>query len=443
MGKNKHAFYSELIWASTGLVLLLFIGYLTDYPWLFLTIGLLIYIFWHLKQLTRLINWLENNKEIPPDALGFWGDVFRHLYRIQRHNRQRQEKLIMLLERYKESTEAMPDATIIINEQGEIEWFNSKCVRYFGLRKKHDYGLLLTNVIRSPVLWEFLEQHDKDDNFQGVLEMSAPDNERILSIRLIHYRQKYLLIARNITSMVKLKTMRKDFVANVSHELRTPLTVINGYLETLQEYLQDEPLYTSPIQLMQQQSCRMGHIVEDLLLLSKIESNEKRTLSNDFVDMHGLLSILKKEALALSNGKQSISLINSGKRWLKGDSNELQSAFSNLISNAIHYTPQGGIIIIRWLFDGQQACFAVEDNGEGIADHHLVRLTERFYRIDVGRSRATGGTGLGLAIVKHVLTHHHSQLEIDSKVGQGSVFYCKFPDKMLTVDDPQEKPASH
>ena len=432
MNQDKYYFFNEIFWISAGLIALLLFGYAVGSPWFLFSLGLLIYIFWHLRQLTRLIQWLSKNElDMPPDAGGFWGDIFRHLYRIQRHNRHRQEKLVVLLNRYKESTEALPDATIILGRNWEIEWFNSKCISYFGLKKNQDLGQPLTNLIRSPVLLAFIEEHKADSN-QHTLEIPSPDNELMLSIRLIPYGSKYLLIARDVSSIQKLKTMRRDFVANVSHELRTPLTVISGYLETLEEHLKDEPVYVNSIQLMQQQSHRMCHIVEDLLLLSTIESNERRTLKNDFIDMNALIMMLKKEALVLSNGRHKIEAIASDIKWLKGDNNELQSAFSNLVSNAIRYTPAGGKISIRWYRDKNgQGCFEVQDNGEGLAEHHVKRLTERFYRVDVGRSRDTGGTGLGLAIVKHVITHHQGKLVINSKIGIGSVFRCEFPKKML------------
>ncbi len=438
MGQNKHYLFNEIIWISIGLIGLLLFGYAIGNPWLLFSLGLVIYIFWHLRQLTRLVHWLSNNQlDMPPDAGGLWGEVFRHLYRIQRHNRHRQEKLMVVLNRYKESTEALPDATIILGGNWEIEWFNSKCETYFGLKKKKDVGQSLTNLIRSPILLDFIENHscEKKDGVEKVkdtLEIPSPDNKKILSIRLIPYGHKFLLIARDVTSIQKLKTIRQDFVANVSHELRTPLTVLSGYLETLEDHLHDEPVYASSIQLMQQQSNRMCHIVEDLLLLSTIESNEKHTLKKEFIDMNALIMMLKKEALVLSNGKHNIELENSDLKWLKGDNNELQSAFSNLISNAIRYTPEGGDISIRWyLNENEKGCFEVQDNGDGIAQHHVERLTERFYRVDVGRSRDKGGTGLGLAIVKHVVAHHHGQLIISSEVGKGSVFRCEFPKKML------------
>ncbi|MDX2503482.1 MAG: phosphate regulon sensor histidine kinase PhoR [Gammaproteobacteria bacterium] len=433
MSQDRSFFFSEIFWIATALIVLLVFGYAIGEPWFFFSLGLLIYIAWHLKQLSRLIAWLSNNAlDMPPDASGFWGDIFRHLYRIQRHNRHRQEKLMVLLNRYKDSTEAMPDGTIILGRNWEIEWFNSKCEKYFGLKKNHDIGQPFTNLIRNPALPDFLESNRNSFEANSMLDMSSPDNKRTLSIRLIPYGRKHLIIARDITKIQKLKEIRKDFVANVSHELRTPLTVITGYLEALEDHLKDQPQYTSPIQLMQQQSNRMCSIVEDLLLLSKIESNEKKVLQNEYVNIPALLMMFKKEALVLSGGRHQIDVIVEDVKWLRGDSKELQSAFSNLISNAIRYTPEGGEIIIRWYIDAQQqGCFEVQDSGEGIAEHHLDRITERFYRIDVGRSRATGGTGLGLAIVKHVLNHHEARLVIESQIGAGSLFRCEFPAGMI------------
>ncbi len=444
MNQDKYYFFNEIFWMSLSLIGLLLLGYAIGSPWFLFSLGLLAYIFWHLRQLTRLILWLSKNElDMPPDAGGFWGDVFHHLYRIQRHNRHRQEKLLVVLNRYKESTEAMPDATLILGRNWEIEWFNSKCENYFDLKKNQDIGQLFTNLIRSPTLLAFIEKQSiknrnkvKTGNMatsQQTLELPSPDNKRILSIRLIPYGNKYLLIARDVTSIQKLKTMRRDFVANVSHELRTPLTVISGYLETLEDHLKDEPVYTNSIHLMQQQSHRMCHIVEDLLLLSTIESNEQRVLKNEFIDMNALIMMLKKEALVLSHGRHVIEAESpSGLKWLKGDRNELQSAFSNLVSNAVRYTPDEGQITIRWFTDEKnQACFEVQDNGEGIAEQHVERLTERFYRVDVGRSRDTGGTGLGLAIVKHVITHHQGKLVILSQLGMGSIFRCVFSKQMV------------
>lgn len=433
MNPDENSFSKEIILVSAGLILLLLFGYLVGYPWLFFSLGLLVYIFWHLRQLSQLIHWLENNAlDMPPDAHGFWGDVFRHLYRIQRHNRHRHEKLLVLLNRYKESTEAMPDATIILGRNWEIEWLNKKCKNYLGLKPRKDVGQLLTNLIRTPVFLEFLKLDNIQAQEKNVLEMNSPDNKKKLSIRLIPFGKKYLLIARDISKIQRLREVRKDFVANVSHELRTPLTVISGYLETLSEHLKDDSMYSSSIDHMQQQSNRMCRIIEDLLLLSKIEGREKRDKPSDLVNMPALIMMLKKEALVLSDNQHTIDVDVEDIQWLQGDENELRSAFTNLISNAIRYTPPGGDITIRW-YQGKKnnACFEVEDSGEGIAKNHIARLTERFYRVDVGRSRTSGGTGLGLAIVKHVLNHHDACLVIKSELNVGSVFRCEFPEKLV------------
>jgi len=432
MNLDENSFGKEILWVSVGLIALILFGYFVGYPWLFFSLGLLIYIFWHLRQLSLLIHWLENNAlDMPPDSHGFWGDVFRHLYRIQRHNRHRHEKLLVLLNRYKESTEAMPDATIILGRNWEIEWLNNKCEDFLGLKAPQDIGQLLTNLIRTPAFLNFLEPIDNHSNGEHVLEMNSPNQHKNLSIRLIPFGKKHLLIARDITEFQQLRAVRKDFVANVSHELRTPLTVISGYLETLADHLKDDVMYSGSINHMQQQSNRMCRIIEDLLLLSKIEGKEKRNRPVELVNMPALVMMLKKEAMVLSNGQHTIKVEVEDIPWLQGDENELRSAFTNLVSNAIRYTPPGGQIIIRWYRDDRKACFEVEDSGEGIAQNHIARLTERFYRVDVGRSRQSGGTGLGLAIVKHVLNHHEAQLIIDSELDVGSVFRCEFPAELV------------
>jgi two-component system phosphate regulon sensor histidine kinase PhoR len=434
MNSDENSFSKEIIGVSIALIILLLFGYLVGYPWLFFSFGLAIYIFWHLRQLSLLIRWLENNAlDMPPDSHGFWGDVFRHLYRIQRHNRHRHEKLLVLLNRYKESTEAMPDATIILSRNWEIEWLNNKCEDFLGLQPRQDVGQLLTNLIRTPMFLDFLKSTENHaDTKNNVLEMISPDNQKNLSIRLVPFGKKHLLIARDITKIQQLREVRKDFVANVSHELRTPLTVISGYLETLGDHLKDDALYSGSITHMQQQSNRMCRIIEDLLLLSKIEGKEKRDRPVERVNMPALIMMLKKEAMVLSDNHHTIHVEVEDIQWLQGDENELRSAFTNLVSNAIRYTPPGGDITIRWYRgENKNACFEVEDSGEGIAQKHIARLTERFYRVDVGRSRSSGGTGLGLAIVKHVLNHHEARLVIKSELNVGSVFRCEFPAKLL------------
>ncbi len=435
MNDDKNFLFSEFFQVAFILVGLLILGYSIGTPWLFFSLGLLVYLYHQFRQLTRLIQWLSSHElEIPPEADGLWGEVFRHLYRIQRHNRQRQEKLVQYLKRYKKSTEAMPDATIILKHNWTIEWFNSKSLDYLGLKKKQDIGKILTHCIPNSNLLDFLDAHKKKtfkkDN-PATLSMLSPDKNKVLSIQLIPYGDKFLLIARDVTQMERLKSIRKVFVSNVSHELRTPLTVISGYLETFQEYFQDQPQINDSFKLMHQQTHRMTSIVQDLLLLSQVENNEDYKLKKEYINMPELLVLLKKEAEVLSSGKHTILMeTDDNVKRLRGDLKELQSAFSNLISNAIRYTPDDGIITIRCYKKKKKIVFSVQDTGEGIAPHHLNHLTERFYRVDVGRSRTTGGTGLGLAIVKHVMTHHKGQLLITSKLNKGSTFECVFPASM-------------
>ncbi len=432
---NASSYIKEVYRLIFGLITLFMLGFITGYFWAVLAIGLFLYSLWHLYHLKVLIHWISSSElNLPPEPWGIWGDVFHYLYRLRSQQHKRSRKIQTLLERYKEATEAVPDATMILGKRWKIEWLNSKCKSYLGLKPRKDIGKPLTHLLHSPEFIAFLESFDYLGETR-TLEMDSPDKTRRLSVRLIPFGKRYLLIARDITEFQQLRDVRKDFVANVSHELRTPLTVISGYLETFAEYLGDDEMYAGSIKMMQQQSDRMCRIIEDLLLLSRVEANEKNSHQMAMVSMSNLVEMLKNEALAMSNGRHKISVeIDKSIPFLQGDESELRSAFTNLISNAIRYTPDGGAITIRWYRKGKkQFCFEVEDTDEGIEQKHLDRLTERFYRVEVGRSRASGGTGLGLAIVKHVLNHHHARLLIRSEPGKGSVFCCEFNEQKFNL----------
>ncbi len=431
---DSSSYIKEIYRLILGLVALILLGLLIGDIWAFIAVGLFLYAVWHLYHINLLIRWLSDSDiKSPPQPWGIWADVFHFIYRVQSQNQKRTQKIQTLLERYKEATEAVPDATMILGRNWKIEWLNKKCKNYLELRPRKDIGKPLNHLISSPRFLTFLESCDYLGEWNTALEIDSPDKSRRLSIRLIPFGKRYLLIARDITEFQQLRDVRKDFVANVSHELRTPLTVISGYLETLSEYPGEDEMYAGSIHMMQQQSNRMCRIIEDLLLLSKVEANEKNSHSLSMVNMPNMLQMLKNEALAVSNGQHHISVeMDKTIPFLQGDEYELRSAFSNLVSNAVRYTPDGGNIVIRWYQKKhKQLCFEVEDSGEGIEKQHLDRLTERFYRVEVGRSRATGGTGLGLAIVKHVLNHHQAKLLIRSEPGKGSVFCCEFSEQTL------------
>lgn len=386
----------------------------------------LLYLGWHIYNLYRLEQWIDKRQSTaPPDAKGIWGEVFYHIYKLQRRNRKRKKKLANMLARFQESTSAMPDATLVLNADNEIEWFN-KAARYLlGLNKNQDVGQRIDNLVRTPAFVNYLMR----GNFRRPLEMFSPENRDIrLSINIVGYgKNKKLMIVRDVTRLHQLENMRRDFVANVSHELKTPLTVITGYLENLMDAEdEDNAQWAAVLEQMHQQSARMSQIVNDLLLLSKLETDDDN-LSKDPVAVPALITAIVEDLHSLIKEKQqTLELDCNYDLWLQGNEKELYSAFSNLIVNAVKYTPDKGNITIRWQLKADQPYFEVIDSGIGIASEHIPRLTERFYRVDKGRSRDQGGTGLGLAIVKHVMIRHNAKLIITSELNKGSSFRCAF-----------------
>lgn len=411
----------------------LLLGVITDqYGWSFVA-GLAIYLIITLSQLLHLHAWLKRQQadEQPPEGFGLWADVFDGLYQMQQHERQVREHLQAIISRVQESTAALQDAVIVMGH-GNLEWCNKAAEHLLGLRSPQDFGQPVTNLVRHP---SFKEYFDKG-RYQDPLELPSPINDRIyLQFTVTSYGDgEHLMLVRDITRLHLLEQMRKDFVANVSHELRTPLTVIVGYLETLLEHADEiNPRWLKPLQRMEQQTERMRHLLEDLLLLTKLEATSYPA-SNQPVAVSSLLESIKSDAKALSADRgHSFTLEADLDLFLKGSESELRSAFSNLVFNAVKYTPEEGKIHIRWWHDEEGAHLCVRDNGIGIDSKHLPRLTERFYRVDSSRASSTGGTGLGLAIVKHVLLRHKGWLEIQSIPGQGSTFICHLPIEQMMV----------
>jgi two-component system, OmpR family, phosphate regulon sensor histidine kinase PhoR len=433
--------WSEELWRLFLLFALLFIGGLLfgQVGW-FLVFGLVLYLGWHLYNLYRLARWLRVKKLQTPEAPGLWGEIFQQFRRLQQRNRKRKRKLSNMLRRFRESTEAMPDAAVVLNAAYEIEWFNKAAARFLNLQFPKDLNRPITNLLRDPRFIQYLEHDCKNNGSAPSIKLPSPlDTQRILRIHVVPYaRKSHLLIARDVSRLHRLEQTRRDFVANVSHELRTPLTVIHGFIETLQDDLDDCPQWQRPLLLMGQQAARMQNIVNDLLLLSRLEGEEIEG-EGEAVDVPALLRDICADARALS-GEQAHELCEEvdDSLFLCGREEELRSAFSNIVFNAVRYTPAHGKIFVRWYSDAEGAHFLVQDSGEGIARQHLPRLTERFYRVDVARSRGHGGTGLGLAIVKHVLNRHQAQLRIDSELGQGSVFCCDFPANLVFCSSEQE-----
>lgn len=418
----------EELWRTLGIAAVsLLVGWWFDAVAPALLLGLGVYAAWHIRQAYRLELWLRQGKRFhPPEAHGIWEEIFQQIYRLQQRNRKRKRKLGFMLNRFQQATAALPDATVVLADGERIEWWNDAAETLLGLHYPRDIGQHVGNLIRSPVFVAYLQ----GDNFDTPIQLPAPGNQYLmLSLRLIPYAaDQRLLVARDITRIQQLERMRRDFVANVSHELRTPLTVVSGYLETLLDDDSDAAArrWHKMLKAMYEQSYRMQGIVEDLLMLSRLETQAQPEQQQP-VAVPGLLAQIREDAQRLS-GEQGHQIVLEADPdlWLQGAESELRSLFSNLAFNAVRYTPDGGRIHMRWYGDAQGAHFAIQDTGIGIAAQHIPRLTERFYRVDVGRSRGSGGTGLGLAIVKHVLLRHDGQLEIDSQPGQGSTFRCDF-----------------
>ena len=392
--------------------------------WFFGLVAALIYIGLHVRQIYRLERWLRAGNELElPQAYGIWGELYHQLYRRERRHQERLRQLRNLLNRFQDSAEALPDAIVALNGEEEIEWLNKAATKLLGLRTPHDIGQSITNLVRQPAFAALTRSRSWDTP----LHIPSPvDDSAHLLIRIVPYgKDERLLIARDVTPLHKLEQIRRDFVANVSHELRTPLTVVSGYLETLADIRDQE--WAESINAMRQQTARMQHIVEDLLLLARLESDKEQIANGEPVPVPELIEDVLEEARELSKNQHVIEPEVEPNLSLTGRRNELYSAFSNLAFNAVQYTPAGGRIVVKWYADDGGAHFEVADTGPGIAAHHIDRLTERFYRVDSARSRELGGTGLGLAIVKHVLTRHGGTLRIESELDKGARFICDFP----------------
>src|SRR5690348_13705477 len=400
------------------------LGWFAGSVWFGISGALGLYLAWNLWQLRELHFWLRHRSVAdPPDALGLWGDVVAQVVRLHRRKRFHKERLTRLFRELRRSTAAMPDGVVMLDPQGEIVWFNRKAGELLDLSRRADLGLRIDNLVRNPDFVRYL--HGGQYAAPVVVRVDTPV-ERHLAFQVISYGEdQRLLMLRDVTKEVRLEQMRKDFVANASHELRSPLTVVAGYLETLGG---DPGLgeLAGPIAEMRRQTDRMTRIIEDLLALSRFEANGA-PIQGAPIDVAGMAALLRKDVLARPTHPRQVELSIESTAGLLGDEAMVQSAFSNLVDNAAKYTPPDGSMLIRWWTDAEGGHFSVRDTGPGISGEHLPRLTERFYRVDPGRSRETGGSGLGLAIVKHALYRHGARLDIESIEGRGSTFTCHFP----------------
>jgi two-component system phosphate regulon sensor histidine kinase PhoR len=418
--------WQHLAWIVGLLLVALAVGTLFDRAQLFLAIVLAAILAYEVRNLLRLERWLRNRSAgPPPDMQGLWGEVMAITARLYRRKVFHKRRVHLLLREFRRMTSAMPDGAVLLGPNREILWFNRTAGKWLGLRRRVDYGIRVDNLVRHP---DFIEYLDKRGALPPPRIHLAKQGDRWLLFQLVTTSEsgQQLLLLRDVTSEARLDSMRKDFVANASHELRSPLTVISGYLDSLA----DEPAlgaaWQQPVQEMRRQSDRMRAVVQDLLELSRLESRGGEA-ERAPVDVGGMLALIRKDALARPERPATVELQLDSDDLLLGSETELHSIFSNLVSNAVKYTPATGRVHIRWWTDENGGHVEVRDTGIGIPAEHLPRLTERFYRVDAGRSRKLGGSGLGLAIVKHALQRHDGRLEVQSVEGQGSTFACHFP----------------
>ncbi|TYT25440.1 phosphate regulon sensor histidine kinase PhoR [Luteimonas viscosa] len=399
------------------------LGLLLGQVWPALTLAALGVVAWHYWRLRRVLARLTSRQRQPlARGEGVWNELERQLRSNQENMRGRKRRLVAMLRAYRAVAAALPDAVVVVERNSQrVQWFNEAATGLLGLRYPRDIGRPLGESLHALQIARWLAA---GRNAEPLLDAPSPTSADIrLNLRLIPYSEDlWLVVARDVTKMMRLEQVRRDFVANVSHELRTPLTVVHGYLDMLDP--DEHPEWAPMLAEMQLQSQRMTQLVEDLLTLSRLEAQDG--IDSETVAMDSMLSTLRREAEALSQGRHLVSAEDAAGIDLIGSTKELHSAFSNLVSNAVRYTPAGGSIVIRLDRDGEGVALSVRDSGLGIPASHLPRITERFYRVSTSRSRESGGTGLGLAIVKHVLNLHHARLEIASEVGRGSVFSCHF-----------------
>ena len=413
---------------ASGLFILI-LGRLTGYTLELLIAGLTGWVCWYLYNLTKLIKWLDKPTKQLPESAGVWDEVYYQLYHLYQRQRKARKKLKNIVNRFQSSTQALPIAAIVLNENDEIEWFNQAAEGIFDLQQAKDVGTRINNLIRQPLFTNYLVRRE----FKETVELEF--NHRQLAIIITPYgHNQFLLTARDVTQQRQLDDMRRDFVANASHELRTPLTVVSGFVEALCD--QDDPKIKVPLEKIQHQTERMQQILDDLIILARLESKASPLL-HDRVDLEELIHQVYDDAVVLDQGQHEI-ILDTMPASIMGNRVELQMAITNLVTNAIRYTPENGVIRIFNSIDNDGVHVSVEDNGIGIMPEHIGRLTERFYRVDPGRSREQGGTGLGLAIVKHVLDRHNASLFVSSTPGEGSLFRCDFE---LFEEEKKEKAA--
>ncbi len=418
--------YSRLILI---VVSALFVGIMTGYWYIAWLLPLTLYITWNLHQLYLLEKWLTSGAKTKkaPETNGVWALIVQQIYRNKRVERKQKKRLATTLKRFRTTASALPDATIVLDTSHLIEWANHATGEILGIDRRRDKGLRIETILRNPAFYQWMNDSDTDED----LEMLSPvDYQKTLVFRKVKFgKGQLLLTARDISQRVQLQQTRKTFVANASHELKTPLTVIAGYLEILQDTQNLPDDLRAPVANASSQAQRMQQILEDLLYLSRLETGDLSERNAEPVKLSKLLQQLTSDLQKTLALNTHILRLDVDKALIvRAVEIDVSSVALNLIKNAIRHTPVGSTINISWSLDESgRACLEIIDDGPGIEASHISKLTERFYRVDPGRSRDAGTTGLGLAIVKHVMQRHGGILEIESKIGLGSTFRACFP----------------
>jgi two-component system, OmpR family, phosphate regulon sensor histidine kinase PhoR len=423
--------WKQLLWSSFLVYLpVILLGLLFGYVAEFFIIATITHIIWHYYYLKKLNDWLWVSKStVLPTGKSVWENAYMGIHNMQQRNRKRSNNLASVISRFREGSEALPDAVVVFNKDGELVWCNRLAQVQLGFKWPDDAGDNITNLIRHPDFVEYL----RANTYNEPLDLVSPINSnKVLEFRVMPYaKSQRLLIVRDVTSYRQMDDNRRHFVANVSHELRTPLTVLQGYIEILEMNSDPGSTQLKTIQVLEQQTARMCSLVDQLMTLSKIEAAPTLDF-HESINIPALLAQIENEAVTLGRKKsQSVRFVVDPKLSVIGDEMQLRSAMSNLVHNAINYTPEKGSIKVLWKKLPAGAYFCVMDTGDGIPPEHILHLTERFYRVDASRSRDTGGSGLGLSIVKHALTHYDSRLQIESHVGEGSQFSFVIPNKYI------------
>lgn len=434
-GWKRHV--GVLVSAGIGILAL---GWMAGQPGLVVLTALFVYLAWHLVNVWRLHRWLKKPDHSTPVSHGIWADLFNEISWMVDQNKAQEQRHRAMIEDFQNLTDAFPDATLIINRQGNLKWFNNAARELLTLSEQRDIDRPVASHFHGSDFSRWLAVHE---NLESRLKMPAPGRDDVwLDIGVVPIRENQrMIVFRDVSEVHQVEQMRRDFVTNISHELRTPLTVMVGYLELLQD--QPSGDMKDAIDRMHAQSVQMQSLLDDLLELSRLQADETHDEEAP-VDIPAMLAQLKEQAEDISRGRHELHFEIDERRFISGIASDLESAFRNLIVNALKYTPEGGSVAVTWRDSEEGPTLRVTDTGIGIPRREIPRLTERFYRVGSDRGRGSGGTGLGLAIVKHVLNAHQAHLVIESESGVGSQFSCIFPpERKRTGPDSSQPEIRH